>query len=194
MKNNRTEIVFLLDRSGSMAGMESDTIGGFNSLLTRQRQLEGETSVTAVLFDDEYEVLWSGVDADGVKLTENEYYVRGCTALLDAVGKTILEVRNRLFKTCVESRPNKVLFVITTDGLENASREFSYEKVKEMIEEQKANAGWEFLFIGANIDVAKEANNLGISEKNAYQFEASQEGVEEMYSMINEELSVRRKG
>lgn len=125
MNLNLTEIVVLLDRSGSMGGLESDTIGGFNAFIEKQSQLEGDTIITVVLFDDRYEILWNGVNANKIKLTEKDYFVRGCTALLDAVGKTIIDVGYRLSQTDEEGRPGKVIFVITTDGLENASREFS---------------------------------------------------------------------
>ncbi|PLT33340.1 vWA domain-containing protein [Bacillus sp. V5-8f] len=193
MNRNLTEIIFLLDRSGSMAGLESDTIGGFNSLLEKQCQLEGETLVTAVLFDDMYEILWNGVDANSTRLTGKEYYVRGCTALLDAVGKTILDVGHRLSEMSEELRPGKIIFVITTDGMENASREFTYEKVKELIKHQQEKYNWEFIFIGANIDAAEEAESMGINAGNAYNFQASSTGVEEMYLMVQEELSERRR-
>lgn len=179
-----TEIIFLLDRSGSMGGLEDDTIGGFNGFVKRQCQMEGETKLTAVLFDDEYEILWNGVDARDVKLTNEQYYVRGCTALLDAVGKTILDVGSRLSKTSEEERPEKVIFVITTDGMENASREFTYSKVKELIQHQQEKYNWEFIFMGANIDAAKEADHIGINVENAYHFEASREGVEKMYNVV----------
>ena len=193
MNEQLTELIFILDRSGSMAGLENDTIGGFNSLVKKQCELPGKTNVTAVLFDDEYEVLWDGVDAEKAVLTEKEYYVRGMTALLDAVGKTILSVKGRLANTAADKLPRKVLFVITTDGYENASREFTYEKVKEMIKFQQEKHQWEFLFIGANIDAAEEAGHLGVSEKDAIQFEASTIGVQKMYASVHEELAVRRK-
>ncbi|PQD94829.1 hypothetical protein CYL18_12760 [Pradoshia eiseniae] len=193
MNEQLTELIFILDRSGSMAGLENDTIGGFNSLVKKQCELPGKTIVTAVLFDDEYEVLWEGMDAEKTVLTEKEYYVRGMTALLDAVGKTILSVRGRLANTAADKLPRKVLFVITTDGYENASREFTYEKVKEMIKFQQDKHQWEFLFIGANIDAAEEAGHLGVSEKDAIQFEASTVGVQKMYASVHEELTVRRK-
>ncbi|MFZ3589722.1 vWA domain-containing protein [Bacillus sp. DJP31] len=192
MKRNVTEIIFLLDRSGSMAGLERDTIGGFNAFIQKQCKLEGETILTTVLFDDEYEVLWNGVDANHAVLTEKDYYVRGCTALLDAVGNTILEVGHRLSMTAEEQRPNNVIFVITTDGEENASYEFTYEKVKELIQHQQDKYNWEFIFMGANIDAAKEADSLGISQKNAYKFVASDVGVESMYDMICEAVSEKR--
>jgi hypothetical protein len=194
MNRDLTEIIFLLDRSGSMAGLETDTIGGFNAFIEKQRQLEGETIVTAVLFDDRYEILWNGIDANKAILTDKEYYVRGSTALLDAVGKTILDVGYRLSKTSEETRPGKVIFVITTDGLENSSREFSYEKVKELIKHQQEKYNWEFIFLGANIDAAKEAGNIGICKDNAYSFEASKAGVEKMYYMACDAVSEIRKG
>ena len=193
MNKDLTELIFLLDRSGSMAGLESDTIGGFNAFIKKQSQLEGETIVTAVLFDDRYEILWNGVKASEVKLTKKEYYVRGCTALLDAVGKTILDVGHRLSQTSEEERPGKVIFVITTDGLENASREFTYEKVKELIKHQQEKHNWEFIFLGANIDAAKEADSIGISVDDAYNFDASATGVHEMYCMAFDAVTEKRR-
>lgn len=175
-----------------MGGLESDTIGGFNAFIEKQLQLEGETIVTAVLFDDKYEILWNGIDANKAKLTSNEYYVRGCTALLDAVGKSILDVGYRLSKTNEHQRPGKVIFVITTDGLENASREFTHEKVKELINHQQQKYNWEFIFLGANIDAAKEADSLGISMENAYNFEATTTGLECMYDLVCETVSAKR--
>jgi hypothetical protein len=193
MNSNLTEIIFLLDRSGSMGGLEGDTIGGFNAFIENQRKLEGKTVVTGVLFDDQYEVVWNGVEAEKVKLTTEEYYVRGCTALLDAVGKTILDVGYRLSKTNEEDRPGKVIFVITTDGFENASREFTYGKVKELIQHQQEKYNWEFIFLGANIDAKKEADSLGIDIENAYNFKATETGVECMYKMVSEEVTERRQ-
>jgi hypothetical protein len=183
MNNNLTEIVFILDRSGSMGGLESDTIGGFNAFIEKQSQLAGETIVTTVFFDDEYEILWNGVKANEVKLTDKEYFVRGCTALLDSIGKTILDVGYRLSKINEEERPGKVIFVIITDGLENASREFTYKKVKELIKHQQEKYSWGFIFLGANIDTAKEAASMGISMDNAYDFVASKAGVACMYNL-----------
>lgn len=187
----QTEIVFLLDRSGSMGGFERDTIGGFNSFIQRQCQLEGETRLTAVQFDDDYEIIWDGVEAGKVKLTDKEYYVRGMTALLDAVGKTILKVGNRVSKLG-ERKPDQVIFVITTDGLENASKEFSYKRVKELIR-QKTDEGWEFIFMGANIDVDEEADHIGIAMENAYSFDVSEKGVEVMYDRVFEAVAQKRK-
>ncbi|TDL66691.1 VWA domain-containing protein [Rhodococcus qingshengii] len=192
MNSNLTEIIFLLDRSGSMGGLESDTIGGFNAFIENQRKLEGKTLVTGVLFDDQYEVVWNGAEAEKVKLTTEEYFVRGCTALLDAVGKTILDVGYRLSKTNEADRPGKVIYVITTDGFENASREFTYKKVKELIKHQQEKYNWEFIFLGANIDAEKEADSLGINIENAYSFEASEEGVESMYKMVSETVTEKR--
>lgn len=193
MNMNLAEIIFLLDRSGSMGGLETDTIGGFNAFIEKQRQMEGKTIVTAVLFDDKYEILWNGIDAVKAKLTDKEYYVRGTTALLDAAGRTILDVGCRLSKTNEDQRPGKVIFVITTDGMENASREFTYAKVKELIKHQQEKYNWEFIFLGANIDASKEADSLGIDADNAYSFEASKTGVEKMYNVVCEAVTERRR-
>lgn len=193
MNKDLTEIIFLIDRSGSMAGLERDTIGGFNSFLERQTSIEGETVVTTVLFDDKYEILWNGIHAENALLTDKEYYVRGSTALLDAVGRTIVEVGCRLSKTEEGRRPGKVIFVITTDGMENASREFTYEKVKELIRYQQEKYRWEFIFMGANIDAVREADSIGIEPRYAYHFEASRTGVEKMYNMVSEAVSEARK-
>ena len=176
-----------------MGGLESDTIGGFNAFIEKQCKQEGDTIVTTVLFDDRYEILWNGIDARNVKLTDKEYYVRGCTALLDAVGKTILEVGHRLSKTSENEKPGKVIFVITTDGLENASSEFTYAKVKELIKHQQEKYGWEFIFLGANIDAAKEAESIGIDMSDAYNFKASETGILNMYDIACEAVIEKRK-
>jgi hypothetical protein len=191
MNQNLTEIIFLLDRSGSMSGLESDTIGGFNSFVRTQSKL-GETLLTTVLFDDKYEILHNGVDAGKVILTEKEYFTRGSTALLDAVGKTILDVGFRLSKTEENLRPGKVIFVITTDGLENSSREFTYEKIQQMISYQREMYHWDFIFMGANIDVVKESSKLGINKNQAFCYEASELGTEKMYGEVNELVSFMR--
>lgn len=193
MNKNLMEIIFLIDRSGSMSGLESDTIGGFNAFIANQQKLEGDTRVTAVLFDDKYEVLWNGVDANKVKLTEKEYYVRGSTALLDAIGKTIYEVGYRLAYTNEAEIPGKVIFVITTDGMENSSREFTSKKIREMIMNHKEKYNWEFIFLGANIDAEEEADNIGISREDAYNFEASKVGVESMFEMMCEAVCEKRE-
>jgi uncharacterized protein YegL len=188
-----TEIIFLLDRSGSMAGLESETIGGFNAFIEKQKEIPGETIITAVLFDDRYEILWNGVNIKDIKLTDKEYYVRGMTALLDAVGKTILDVHNRILKTKKSKRPGRVIFVITTDGMENSSREFTYETVKQLIKRQREKYNWEFIFLGANIDVVKEAGSIGINRNDAYGFEASQNGIKQMYEVVNEKVRNKKK-
>ncbi|QTM98475.1 VWA domain-containing protein [Sediminibacillus dalangtanensis] len=192
MKQKVTEIIFLLDRSGSMSGLESDTIGGFNAMMEKQRRLEGTTTVTTVLFDHEYDILWEGMDAEQAVLTSNEYVVRGSTALLDAVGRTILDVDRRHSQAGFEDRPDEVLFVITTDGMENASKEFSYEKVQRLIKRQKQLHDWQFIFLGANIDVAVEASRMGIEEEDAHAFEASAEGMATMYDQVNEMMMEKR--
>jgi len=192
MNSNLTEIVFLLDRSGSMAGLEEDTIGGFNSFIKRQRDMDGDIIVNTVLFDDRYELLWNGIDGKNVELTNREYFVRGSTALLDAVGKTILDVGRRLSSTSESNRPNKVIFVITTDGMENSSREFTYKKVRELIKHQQEKYSWEFIFLGANIDAKEEAHSIGINYDNAFNFKASKEGVTEMYCMVSEAVIEKR--
>ena len=192
MNLNLTEIVFLIDRSGSMGGLETDTIGGFNAFIENQKQIEGDTAVTTVLFDDKYELLYNGIEAEKVKLSNKEYFVRGSTALLDAIGKTIIDVGYRLSVMEESQRPAKVIFVITTDGMENASKEFTYKKVKELIKHQQEKYQWEFIFLGANIDASKEAGNIGISTDNAFNYEASKVGVEKMYCQVGEVVRGKR--
>ena len=195
MKENLTELVFILDRSGSMSGLETDTIGGFNSMLEKQKKESGEAFVTTVLFDDKYEVLHDRYDIKGVNLlTEKEYYVRGSTALLDAIGITINNIGKALSDTNEEDRPGKVLFVIITDGMENSSREFSYEKVKKMVEHQKSKYSWDFIFLGANIDAIKTANSFGISADMATNFVSDSAGTQLNYKIVSEVVSSFRKG
>ena len=190
MKKDLTELVFILDRSGSMAGLEDDTIGGFNSMLTKQKGEEGKAVVSTVLFDNECEVIYDRVDIQKIKpMTRKEYYVRGCTALLDAVGGAIHHIGNVHKYAREEDRPEKTLFVITTDGMENASRRYSYEKLKAMIERQKEKYGWEFLFLGANIDAAREAARFGIAADRAANYHADREGTNVIYETVSEAIS-----
>lgn len=194
MKKNLTELVFILDRSGSMAGLEGDTIGGFNAMLQKQRGEPGEAVISTVLFDNETEVIYDRLPLDRVPaLTEKEYYVRGCTALLDAVGGAIHHIGNVHKYAREEDRPEKTLFVITTDGLENASRRYTYDKVKSMIERQREKYGWEFLFLGANIDAAREAARFGIRADCAADYHADSIGTEAVYESVCEAVcQVRR--
>ena len=185
MKDSLTEIIFLLDRSGSMGGLESDTIGGFNSFVRQQAEI-GETLITTVLFDDQYELLHNGLNAAEVALTGKEYFVRGRTALLDAVGKTILDVGKRLADTDESARPGKIIFIITTDGKENSSREFNYDKVKEMITHQKEKYGWEFIFMGANIDVAAESSRLNIDLGSTMSYQSTGAGTAKMFGAVTD--------
>ena len=193
MKKNLTELVFILDRSGSMAGLEDDTIGGFNAMLAKQKGEEGEAVVSTVLFDNECEVIHDRVDIQKIEpMTRKEYYVRGCTALLDAVGGAIHHIGNVHKYAREEDRPEKTLFVITTDGMENASRKYSYEKLKAMIQRQKETYGWEFIFLGANIDAAKEAARFGIHADRAVNYNADAVGTAVIYEAVSEAVcSVR---
>ncbi|BAQ11172.1 von Willebrand factor type a [Bacillus sp. OxB-1] len=194
MKNCRTELVFILDRSGSMSGLESDTIGGYNGMLEKQKKEAGEARVTTVLFDDAYELLHDSVDLQDIQpLTGNEYYVRGTTALLDAIGKTILRISHAEEQAAEGKHAGNVLFVITTDGLENASREFTYEKIRELIDVHKSKRGWEFIFLGANIDAIATANQFGIPKDRAANFHADGEGTELNYDVISETISSFRE-
>ena len=189
MKKNLTELVFILDRSGSMAGLEEDTIGGFNAMIEKQKQEKGEAYVSTVLFDNVSEVIHDRVDIQKISpMTRKEYYVRGCTALLDAVGGAIHHIGNVHKYAREEDRPEKTLFVITTDGMENASRRYSYAKVRQMIEHQKEKYGWEFLFLGANIDAAKEAARFGISEDRAANYHADHQGTGVIYETVSEAI------
>ena len=192
MKNtnkNITELVFILDRSGSMGGLESDTIGGFNSMLTKQQAQDGECRITTVLFDGEYEVLHDRLDLRAVSpITDKEYFVRGNTALLDAVGKTINKTANAQKQSKPEYRADKILFVITTDGMENASREFSYGQIKSLIEKQKNKYNWEFIFFGANIDAVEVANRFGIAKNRAQNFHNDKEGIELNYTVMSKTI------
>jgi uncharacterized protein YegL len=193
MKKGLTELVFILDRSGSMSGLEADTIGGYNAMLEKQRKEQGDAVITTVLFDDRYELLHDRISLRGiVPITEKEYFVRGSTALLDAVGRTISKIGNAQKHTAEDERAEKVLVVITTDGLENASREYGYDKVRSMIERQKARYGWEFIFLGANIDAIETAARFGISEDRAVNYNADCAGTRLNYEVISETVSCIR--
>ena len=186
MKKDLTELVFILDRSGSMSGLESDTVGGFNAMLAKQKREPGECRLTTVLFDDKYELLHDRLTLAGVRpITEKEYYVRGTTALLDAIGRTIVKIANVQRNTSEEERADKVLFVITTDGMENASREFTNERIKAMISEQKEMHGWEFLFLGANMDAVETASHFGIDPSRAASYHADSEGTRVNFETIS---------
>ena len=186
MNANLTELVFILDRSGSMGGLEGDTIGGFNSMLQKQQAEPGECRITTVLFDTEYKTLHDRIDIKAVgNITNKDYFVRGCTALLDAIGKTINKIGEVQKNTAEEYRAGKVLFIITTDGMENASREFSYDKIKSMVEHQKSKYGWEFIFLGANIDAIDVASHIGIARNRAQTFHNDSEGIELNYDILS---------
>ena len=185
MKNHLTEIVFILDRSGSMSGLEGDTIGGFNAMIAKQKSEPGEAYISTVLFDNRSEVIHDRVSLDKIApMTDKEYYVRGCTALLDAVGGAIHHIGNVHKYARKEDVPEKTLFIITTDGMENASKRYDYRKVKEMIERQKDKYGWEFLFLGANIDAAREAARFGIGEDKAVTYRSDSVGTRLNYEVL----------
>lgn len=195
-KNNKpkdVELVFILDRSGSMGGLESDTIGGYNSMLSKQKKEKtGKVSVTTVLFDDQYELLYNQVPIEKVSpMTEKEYYVRGSTALLDAIGKTVMQVKANQDKKEIK---DKVLFVIITDGMENASREYRADQIKKLIEERKEKDNWEFLFLGANIDAIGAAQNIGIDSSRAVRFKSDKKGTAKNYEVLNEAIKEIRGG
>jgi uncharacterized protein YegL len=178
VNENLTEIVAILDRSGSMEHLTNDTIGGFNSFLKEQKEIPGNAILTTVLFNDTYMLLHDRIDIKKVKpITNKEYVAQGSTALLDAMGKTINDIGLKLHNTVENERPGKVIFFIITDGEENASAEYKNEKIKEMVELQKNTYGWEFIFLGANIDSFSVAHSIGISADRAFDFEADKEGI-----------------
>ncbi len=196
MKNNLTELIFILDKSGSMSGLESDTIGGFNSMLKKQKVVDGDCRITTVLFDNNYELLHDRIDIRAVsEMTDKEYQVGGSTALLDALGRTIGKISAVQKNTAAEYRANKVMFVIITDGEENASREYSAEKVKAQIEQQKEKYGWEFVFLGANIDAVQTAGHFGIAPERAMNYVPDAEGTSLNFEAMSASVaSFRCKG
>jgi len=184
-----TELVFILDRSGSMSGLERDTIGGFNSMIEKQKKEAGEAVVSTVLFDGVSEVIHDRLPLERVpEMTEREYFPRGCTALLDAVGGAVHHIGNVHKYARREDVPEKTLFVITTDGYENASTRYSYERVKRMIERQTEQHGWEFLFLGANIDAASEAKRFGIRADRAVDYKCDAAGTALNFEVVGETL------
>jgi uncharacterized protein YegL len=195
MKKGLTELVFILDRSGSMSGLEDDTIGGYNSLLNKQKKETGDCTITTVLFDDKYELLHDRINIKGVvPITEKEYYVRGSTALLDAIGLTINKVANAQKHTAQGEQAEKVMFVIITDGMENSSREYGYDKVRQLIEHKKEKYGWEFIFLGANIDAVETAARFGIGADRAADYHADSKGTQLNYKVVSEAVSSFRAG
>lgn len=193
MKKGLTELVFILDRSGSMTGLETDTIGGFNGMIRKQQQEEGEANVTTVLFDDQIELVHDRFPLSVVKpLTEEDYYVRGGTALLDAVGSTVKKIENAQNRLPADMKAEKVLVVITTDGMENASREYTAKMVEQMIEKQQEQ-GWQFLFLGANMDAAEEAEKIGIRRAHAASYRNDSKGVGLNFHAAGKIMSYMRK-
>ena len=193
MKKNLTEMVFILDRSGSMAGLESDTIGGFNAMIDRQKKVEGEALVSTVLFSSESCVVHDRVDIRKIEpLTDREYQVGGCTALIDAIGCAIHHIGNVHKYAREEDRPEHTIFVITTDGMENASRRYTSGEVKAMVERQKSRYGWEFLFLGANIDAVKTAGRFGIKADRAANYNSDHVGTALNYEVLAETVCAMR--
>lgn len=194
MKKGLTELVFILDRSGSMGGLESDTIGGFNSMLAKQKEVEGQCLVTTVLFDNTYTLLHDRIDIKAVNpISEKEYFVGGSTALLDAMGMTISKIGNAQKNTSDDYRAEKVIFVIITDGEENSSREYSSDKVKAMVERQKSKYNWEFIFLGANIDAVQTAGQFGIARERAVDYMADKVGTALSYAVMSDVVAEFRQ-
>ena len=193
MKKNLTELVFILDASGSMAGLEADTIGGFNSMIERQKKQEGEALVSTVLFSSSSRLIHDRVDIARVApLTEREYYVDGCTALIDAIGQAIHHIGNVHKYAREEDRPEHTIFIITTDGMENASHRYSSDEVKKMVERQKSRYGWEFLFLGANIDAVESARKIGIAENRAVRYHNDSRGIALNYEAVSKTVRCMR--
>lgn len=187
MKKGLTELVFIIDRSGSMQGLEADTIGGFNSMLEKQRRAGGEALVSTVLFDHESVVLHDRAPLDNIRpMTREDYCVRGCTALVDALGKAIHHIGNVHKYARSEDVPEHTIFIITTDGMENASREYTADKVKHMIERRKSRNNWEFLFLGANIDAVETAKHYGIDADRSVTYRSDSAGTRLNYDVISD--------
>jgi uncharacterized protein YegL len=194
MRKGLTEVVFILDRSGSMSGLEADTIGGFNSMISKQKKEDGEAVISTVLFDDQQEVVYDRQPVKMVEpMTDRQYYVRGCTALLDAIGGAIHHIGNVHKYAREEDRPEKTMFIITTDGMENASRFYTYDRVKYMVERHKEKYGWEFLFLGANIDAISVAARFGINADRAINYECDQVGTSLNYQVMSETITAVRR-
>ena len=194
MRKNLTEIVFILDRSGSMHGMEADTIGGFNSMIEKQKAMEGHACVSTILFDNESVVLHDRVGLSKIKpMTEKDYTVRGCTALLDAIGGAIHHIALVHKYARKEDVPEHTVFVIITDGMENASKHYTAERVKQMIEKEKNKYGWEFIFLGANIDAVETASNFGISQDRAVTYRSDSQGTRLNYEVVNDAVTCVRQ-
>ena len=190
MKKDLVEMVFILDRSGSMEGLEKDTIGGFNSMINKQKKIPGEALVSTVLFDDAYEVLHNRKSIKEVpSLTHEEYFVRGSTAILDAIGRSLKKMISVYRRLKDEEKPEKTIFVITTDGMENASREFTSTQIKQMIEKQKEKYQWEFIFLGANIDAVRTARDFGIRKDRVANYHSDEQGTALNYDAISETIS-----
>ena len=190
MGKGLTELVFILDRSGSMSGLEADTIGGFNSLIAKQKKEEGTALISTVLFDDHAEVLQDRISLDRIEpMNDRQYYVRGCTALLDALGGAIHHIGNVHKYAREEDRPEKTIFIITTDGMENSSHRYTYDKVKKMVERQRDRYGWEFLFLGANIDAIEVAGRFGVQANRAVNYECDSDGTQLNYEVLSKAVS-----
>lgn len=193
MNQNLTEIVFILDRSGSMHSLTNDTIGGYNSFIQQQKEEVGEARLTTILFDNEYEILHNSVDIKSVSnITNKEYFTRGTTAMLDAIGVAINTIGEKLSKESEDDRPSKVIFVITTDGQENASKEFKRNQIKEMIERQQNEYSWKFIFLGANMDAVSEGDSLGIARGMSLNYTASSIGTDTLYNTMSKTMSEYR--
>ena len=195
MKNNTTELVFILDRSGSMSGLETDTIGGFNAMIEKQKKVDGKCFVSTVLFDNESEVIHDRAELEKIEpMTDKDYTVRGCTALYDAIGGAIRHIGNIHKYARPEDVPENTMFVITTDGMENASNHYNNRQIKDMIEIQKKKYGWEFIFVAANIDAAETARSFGIDENRAVNYHADPKGTACLYDNVSDVVCSVRMG